>query len=63
MVAKVTSEQARAALRLLDRKTVLFLLALLFHKCRQITVRQAKRRATARAIGGPNSKMAAMRVV
>lgn len=32
MVAKVTPEEARAALRLLDAKTVLFLLTLLFRK-------------------------------
>ena len=32
MVAKVTPEEARAALRLLDFKTILFLLTLLFRK-------------------------------
>ena len=32
MVAKVTPSEARAALRLLDLKTVLFLLTLLFRK-------------------------------
>lgn len=32
MVAKVTPEEARAALRLLDLKTILFLLTLLFRK-------------------------------
>jgi len=32
MVAKVTPEQARAALKLLDAKTVLFLFTLLFRK-------------------------------
>ncbi|WP_246543441.1 hypothetical protein [Novosphingobium profundi] len=32
MVAKVTPEEARAALKLLDRKTILFLLTLLFRK-------------------------------
>ena len=32
MVAKVTPDQARAALKLLDRKTILFLLSLLFRR-------------------------------
>lgn len=32
MVAKVTPQEARAALKLLDFKTVLFLLTLLFRK-------------------------------
>lgn len=32
MVAKVTPAEARAALKLLDRKTLLFLLSLLFRK-------------------------------
>lgn len=32
MVAKVTPEEARAALKLLDLKTILFLLTLLFRK-------------------------------
>lgn len=32
MVAKVTPEEARAAVKLLDMKTVLFLLTLLFRK-------------------------------
>lgn len=32
MVAKVTPEEARAALKLLDAKTVLFLISLLFRK-------------------------------
>ncbi|KPH66197.1 hypothetical protein ACLIMP_24010 [Novosphingobium aerophilum] len=34
MVAKVTPQEARAALRLLDAKTVLFLLSLLFRRSR-----------------------------
>ncbi|WP_334185157.1 hypothetical protein [Novosphingobium sp.] len=32
MVAKVTPEEARAALKLLDAKTILFLISLLFRK-------------------------------
>jgi len=32
MVAKVTPEEARAALKLLDARTILFLLTLLFRK-------------------------------
>jgi len=32
MVAKVTPQEARAALRLLDAKTILFLVSLLFRK-------------------------------
>lgn len=32
MVAKVTPEEARAALKLLDLKTILFLLTMLFRK-------------------------------
>lgn len=34
MVAKVTPEEARAALKLLDAKTILFLVSLLFRKSR-----------------------------
>lgn len=34
MIAKVKPEEARAALRLLDAKTVLFLLTLLFRRSR-----------------------------
>lgn len=32
MVAKLTPQEARAALKLLDRKTIMFLLTLLFRK-------------------------------
>ncbi|MPT49019.1 MAG: hypothetical protein E2598_11460 [Sphingobium sp.] len=32
MVAKLTPEEARAALKILDRKTILFLITLLFRK-------------------------------
>lgn len=34
MVAKVTPEEARAALKLLDAKTILFIVSLLFRKSR-----------------------------
>jgi len=34
MVAKLTPEEARAALKLLDAKTILFLLTILFRKSR-----------------------------
>ena len=34
MVAKVTPEEARAALKLLDARTILFILSLLFRKGR-----------------------------
>lgn len=34
MVAKVTPQEARAALKLLDAKTILFIISLLFRKAR-----------------------------